>query len=63
MQAQNRLDKKLNLDENALNAYIKAKYNNDPELLALQRDAQQWIAQGNDLNTWDTKKYNRLITL
>ena len=63
MQAQNRLDKKLNLDEKALDAYIKAKYNNNPELLALQRDAQQWVAQGNDLSTWDTGKYNRLISL
>lgn len=63
MQAQNRLDKKLNLDEKALDTYIKAKYSNDPELLALQRDAQQWVAQGNDLNTWDAAKYNRLINL
>lgn len=63
MQAQNRLDKKLNLDEKALDAYIKAKYSNNPELLALQRDAQQWVAQGNDLNNWDTAKYNRLVSL
>lgn len=63
MQAQNRLDKKLNLDEKALDTYIKAKYSNNPELLALQKEALQWVVQGNDLNTWDTAKYNRLVNL
>lgn len=59
--AQTRQDERQAIDEKAINDYLSQKYSNNPELLALKQQMQQWIADGKPLSA--SPDYARYIQL
>lgn len=59
--AQTRQNENIELNEAAINEYLRNKYDNNPELNALKSELNQFVASGGEVNNWP--RYNEYITL
>lgn len=59
--AQTRQNESLELNEAAINEYLRNKYDNNPELNALKSELNQFITSGGEVNSWP--RYNEYIAL